>query len=72
LNGDKEMQNVHVEALIVTNCCGLSLLVKPDKARPALCSSQLINKSIIIEREINILGSTRSTVDDSPPQNKIK
>jgi hypothetical protein len=32
------MQNARVKALIITNYCGLSSLVKPDTVRRALCS----------------------------------
>jgi hypothetical protein len=49
LNRCKEMLNVNVKNLIITNCCGLSSLIKPDTRR-ASCScikNSLVNyKSI--------------------------
>jgi hypothetical protein len=61
------MQNARVKALIITNYCGLSSLVKPDTVRRALCScikmdSWLIKQSKIVESYIDILGATNSVL----------
>jgi hypothetical protein len=75
LNRDKEMQNACVKALIITNYCGLSSLVKPDTVRRALCScvkmdSWLIKQSKSVESDIDMLGATSFTVDGSPAKKK--
>jgi tetrahydromethanopterin S-methyltransferase subunit F len=75
LNRDKEMQNARVKALIITNYCGLSSLLKPDTVRRALCSyvkmdSWLIKQSESIETDIDIFGATISTVDGSPAEKR--
>jgi hypothetical protein len=69
------MQNAHVKAVIVTNYCGLSSLVKPDTVRRALWScvkldSWLIKQSKSVESYIDILGATNSTVDGYPAEKK--
>jgi hypothetical protein len=61
LNRDREMQNARVKALVITNYCGLSSLVKPDTVRRALCSyvkmdSWLIKQSKSVESDIDMLG----------------
>jgi hypothetical protein len=73
LNRDKEMQNARVKALIITNYCGLSSLVKPDRVGRALCSyvkmdSWLRKQSKSVETDTDILGATSSTVDGSPAE----
>jgi hypothetical protein len=69
------MQNARVKALIITNNCGLSSLVKPVKVRCALCScvkmdSWLVKQSKSAESVIDILGATSSTADGSPAEKK--
>jgi hypothetical protein len=71
------MQNARVKALVITNCCGLSSLVKPVTVKRALCScvkmdSWLIKQSKRVECNIDILGETSSTVDGSPAETKNK
>jgi hypothetical protein len=75
LNRDKEMQNARVKALIITNYCGISSLVKPDTVRRVLCScvkmdSWLIKQSKSVESDIDILGTTSPTVYGSPVEQK--
>jgi hypothetical protein len=75
LNRDKEMQNARVKALIITNYCVLSSLVKPDTVRHALCSCVkmdlwVIKQSKSVESDIDIVGATISTVDGSPAEKK--
>jgi hypothetical protein len=77
LNSDKEMQNARVKALIITNYCDFSSLVKPDAVRSALCScvkmdSLLIKQCKSVESDIDILGATSSTVDGYPAEKKKK
>jgi hypothetical protein len=69
------MQNARVKALIITNYCDPSSLVKPDRVRRALCScikmdSWLIKQSKSVESDIDILGAPSSTVDGSPVKKK--
>jgi hypothetical protein len=71
------MQNARLKALIITNCCGLSSLVKPDRVRRALCScvkmdSWLMKQSKSVQSDTDVLGATSSTVDASPAENKKK
>jgi hypothetical protein len=67
----------NAKRLIITNYCGPSSLIKPDTARRALCScakmdSWLIKRSKSVESDIDILGTTSSTVDGSPAEKKKK
>jgi hypothetical protein len=69
------MQKASVKALIITNFCGLSLLVQPDTVRRALCScvkmdSWLVKQCKSVESDIDVLGATSSTVDGSPAEKK--
>jgi hypothetical protein len=62
------MQNARVKALINTNYCRLSSLVKPDTVRRELCSyvkmdSWLIKQSKSVESDIDRLGATGSTAE---------
>jgi hypothetical protein len=65
LNTDKKIQNALVEALIITNCCGFSSLVKPGTLKRKLCrranvDSWLMKRS---ESDIEMFGVTSYTVD---------
>jgi hypothetical protein len=69
------MQNACVKTLFITNCCGLSSLVKPDTVRHALCScvkmdSWLIRQSKSVESDTDILEAISSTVDGYPAEKK--
>jgi hypothetical protein len=69
------MQNAYIKALIITNYCGLSSLVKPDTVRRALCNyvkmdSWLLKQSKSVEGDIDILGATSSTVGGSPAEKR--
>jgi hypothetical protein len=75
LNSDKEMKNACVKALIITNYCDLSSLIKPYAERCALCSCVkmdlwVIKQSKSVESDIDILGTTSTTVDGSPAEKK--
>jgi hypothetical protein len=62
LNRDREMQSACVKALIVTNNCGLSSIVKADTVRRVLLNclkmdSWLRKQSESIDVNIDILGA---------------
>jgi hypothetical protein len=67
LNRDKEMQNIHVKAWIITNYCDLISLVKSDTVRYTLCTCVKMDSWLIMqyksnESDINILNTTTSCI----------
>jgi hypothetical protein len=69
------MKNARVKVLIITNCCGLSSLVKPDTVGHVLCScvqmySCLIKQSKSVESAIDVLGAASLTAGGSPGREK--
>jgi hypothetical protein len=66
------MQNARIKALIITDYCGLSSLIKPETVRRSLCSCVLMDswQTKGIESYIDMLGATSSVVDGSPARKK--